>query len=234
MVAEVLKDYGYSTAAFGNGTTPQPWRPPPSASLNAWPTGYGFEYFYGFGGEASQYEPNLVRNTTIVDHPHTSGGDDYATSSEISPTMPRSGSASTRPSNPTSPSSCTGPPAPFMVPTTSPKSGPTSTRASSMTAGTPTASVPSNEPKKLGWIPANTQLTPRHETMASWDSIPEGEKPFQRRLMEVCAGFTEHVDVQINRLFDEVDSLGYGDNTLIFYIWGDGHPPKAKTEPSAN
>jgi arylsulfatase A-like enzyme len=57
--------------------------------------------------------------------------------------------------------------------------------------------------------------------MAYWDSIPEGEKPFQRRLMEVCAGFTEHVDVQINRLFDEVDSLGYGDNTLIFYIWGD-------------
>ncbi len=75
--------------------------------------------------------------------------------------------------------------------------------------------------KKLGWIPANTQLTPRHETMASWDSIPEAEKPFQRRLMEVCAGFSEHVDVQINRLFDELDSLGYGDNTLIFYIWGD-------------
>ena len=57
--------------------------------------------------------------------------------------------------------------------------------------------------------------------MPSWDSIPEDEKPFQRRLMEVAAGFTEHVDVQVGRVVDEIDRLGYGDNTLIFYIWGD-------------
>jgi arylsulfatase A-like enzyme len=42
-----------------------------------------------------------------------------------------------------------------------------------------------------------------------------------RRLMEVAAGFAEHVDVQVGRVVDEIDSLGYGDNTLIFYIWGD-------------
>ena len=57
--------------------------------------------------------------------------------------------------------------------------------------------------------------------MASWDSIPEDEKPFQRRLMEVAAGYAEHVDVQVGRVIDEVEKLGYGDNTLIFYIWGD-------------
>ena len=57
--------------------------------------------------------------------------------------------------------------------------------------------------------------------MASWDSIPESEKPFQRRLMEVFAGFTEHADVQVGRLIDELERHGYGDNTLIFYIWGD-------------
>ena len=57
--------------------------------------------------------------------------------------------------------------------------------------------------------------------MASWDSIPESEKPFQRRLMEVFAGFTEHVDAQVGRIVDEVDRLGYGDNTIVFYIWGD-------------
>ena len=75
--------------------------------------------------------------------------------------------------------------------------------------------------KEKGWIPADAQLTPRHETMPSWDSIPEDEKPFQRRLMEVAAGFTEHVDVQVGRVVDEIDRLGYGENTLIFYIWGD-------------
>jgi arylsulfatase len=57
--------------------------------------------------------------------------------------------------------------------------------------------------------------------MPAWDSIPEDERPFQRRLMEVAAGFTEHVDVQVGRIIDELDALGYGENTLIFYIWGD-------------
>jgi arylsulfatase A-like enzyme len=75
--------------------------------------------------------------------------------------------------------------------------------------------------KEKGWIPANAQLTPRDPTMAAWDSIPENEKPFQRRLMEVAAGYAEHVDVQVGRLIDEVEALGYGENTLIFYIWGD-------------
>ena len=75
--------------------------------------------------------------------------------------------------------------------------------------------------KEKGWIPDNAQLTPRHESMPSWESIPEDEKPFQRRLMEVAAGFAEHVDVQAGRVIDEIDKLGYGDNTLIFYIWGD-------------
>ena len=64
-------------------------------------------------------------------------------------------------------------------------------------------------------------MTPRPDDLASWDSIPESEKPFQRRLMEVFAGFTEHVDVQVGRIVDEIDQLDYGNNTLILYIWGD-------------
>jgi arylsulfatase len=75
--------------------------------------------------------------------------------------------------------------------------------------------------KEKGWIPTNAQLTPRHPTMPSWDSIPDDEKPFQRRLMEVAAGYAEHVDAQVGRLVDELDRLGYGENTLVFYIWGD-------------
>jgi len=75
--------------------------------------------------------------------------------------------------------------------------------------------------KAKGRIPENTQLTPRPETLPAWESIPESERPFQRRLMEVYAGFTEHVDTQVGRIVDEIDRLGYGDNTLIFYIWGD-------------
>ena len=72
LVAEVLKDYGYSTGAWGK------WHNTPAEETTAagpfedWPTGLGFEYFYGFlAGEASQYEPNLVRNTTVVAPPKT-------------------------------------------------------------------------------------------------------------------------------------------------------------------
>ena len=73
----------------------------------------------------------------------------------------------------------------------------------------------------MGWIPSDAQLTPRPATLASWASIQDDEKPFQRRLMEVFAGFTEHVDAQIGRIVEEIDQLGYGDNTLILYIFGD-------------
>ena len=75
--------------------------------------------------------------------------------------------------------------------------------------------------KQKRWIPQDAELTPRDPTMAAWHDIPEDEKPFQRRLMEIAAGFAEHVDVQVGRLVDEIERLGYGDNTIIFYIWGD-------------
>jgi arylsulfatase len=75
--------------------------------------------------------------------------------------------------------------------------------------------------KAKGWVPAGAVLTPRPETLAAWDSIPDDQKPFQARLMEVAAGYAEHADVQAGRVFDEIEQLGYGENTLTFYIWGD-------------
>ena len=69
-MAEVLKCYGYNTAAWGKWHNTPAEQTTSKGPFDYWPTGYGFEYFYGFlAGEASQYEPHMVRNTTPV-NPH--------------------------------------------------------------------------------------------------------------------------------------------------------------------
>ncbi len=64
-------------------------------------------------------------------------------------------------------------------------------------------------------------MNPRPASLASRESIPENGKPFQRRLMEVFAGLTEHADYPAGRLIGQIEQMGELDNTLIFYIWGD-------------
>ena len=77
-VPEVLKAYGYNTSAFGKWHNTPAELTTSKGPFDYWPTGYGFEYFYGFlAGEASQYEPHMVRNTTVVEHPETTQGHDY-------------------------------------------------------------------------------------------------------------------------------------------------------------
>ncbi len=221
-VAEVLKDYGYHTAAWGKWHNTPAEQTTAAGPFDYWPTGYGFEYFYGFlAGEASQWEPMLVRNTAYVEHPHTSGGHNYYHLSEDladdATTWLRQHKA-------------LAPDKPFFMywasgashgPHQVPKPWADKYKGKFDDGWDKYRDRAFQRAKQLGWIPQNTKLTPRPATLPSWDSIPEGEKPFQRRLMEVFAGFTEHVDAQVGRIVEEIDRLGYGENTLILYIWGD-------------
>ena len=220
LAAEVLKDYGYSTCAFGKWHNTPAMETTAAGPFENWPTNMGFEYFYGFlAGEASQYEPNLVRNTTSVLPPHTPE-EGYHLSEDLADDAigwlrRHKAFQADKPFYMYWASGAIHGPHHIM------KEWADKYKGRFDDGWDAYRERVFRRAKEKGWIPADAQLTPRHPTMAAWDSIPEDEKPFQRRLMEVAAGFAEHVDAQVGRLIDEIEALGYGKNTLIFYVWGD-------------
>ncbi|MBK5967108.1 arylsulfatase [Thiocystis minor] len=217
---KVLGAYGYKTAAFGK------WHNTPATETTAmgpftlWPTGegIGFDYFYGFlAGETSQWEPRLVENLNPVEPPHDPT---YHLSEDLADQAVgwlRKHRAYT-------------PDKPFFL-YWAPGAGHGPHHIFKEWADKYAGQFDDGwdalrertfaRQKALGWIPPDTRLTPRAASMAAWDSIPEAERPFQRRLMEVFAGFVEHADVQAGRVIDELERLGIRDNTLVFYVFGD-------------
>jgi arylsulfatase A-like enzyme len=220
LAAEVLRDYGYGTCAFGKWHNTPAMETTAAGPFENWPTNMGFEYFYGFlAGEASQYEPNLVRNTTSV-LPPRSAEEGYHLSEDLADDAigwlrRHKAFQADKPFYMYWASGAIHGPHHIM------KEWADKYKGKFDDGWDAYRERVFHRAKAKGWIPAEAQLTPRDPTMAAWESIPEDEKPFQRRLMEVAAGFTEHVDVQVGRLIDEIDALGYGENTLIFYVWGD-------------
>ena len=75
--------------------------------------------------------------------------------------------------------------------------------------------------QELGVIPADAELTPRHDEITAWDDMPDALKPVLARQMEVYAGFLEHTDHHVGRLIDAIEDLGILDNTIVYYIIGD-------------
>ncbi|HEY1921946.1 MAG TPA: arylsulfatase [Tepidisphaeraceae bacterium] len=219
-VAEVLKDYGYNTGAWGKWHNTPDEQTTNKGPFDYWPTGYGFEYFYGFlAGEASQYEPQLVRNTTQL-NPETYLHKDYHLSEDIADDAIhwlREKQAFA----PGKPFFMYWAPGAAHAPHQVPIEWTNKYKGKFDDGWDKYRERVFARQKQLGWIPQNAELTPRPATLQSWDSIPENERPFQRRLMEVFAGFAEHADFNAGRVIDEIEQEGKLDNTLIFYIWGD-------------
>jgi arylsulfatase len=217
-VAEVLKDYGYSTAAFGKWHNTSPLETTSQGPFNGWPTGKGFEHYYGImGGESDQYQPRLYNDTTPIEPPND-------------PKYHFSEDVGTRAVDWLKQHHALAPAKPFFL-----YWAPSAPHAphqifkewadkykGKFDGGWDLYRQQTFERQKaMGWIPKDTQLTPRPTELAAWDSLSPEEKAFQARLMEVYAGFLEHVDTQAGRVLDEIEREGLRDNTLIFYVFGD-------------
>ena len=106
------------------------------------------------------------------------------------------------------------------APPTCRRNGPTSTRASSIRGWDKLREKIFARQKKLGVIPQDCQLTPRHKEIPAWDDMPEDSS-------RCCAGRWKSTraswstDHHVGRLVDSLNRLGIADNTLIYYIAGD-------------
>ena len=217
-MAEVLRDYGYKTAAIGKWHNTPADQTTSMGPFDRWPTGHGFDYFYGFlAGETSQWEPRLVENTNQIEPPHS---EKYHLTEDLA----QRGIDWLRHHQAFAPDK------PFFL-YWAPGAGHGPHQIFKEWADKYKGKFDDGwdayrervfaRQKQMGWIPADTKLTPRAESMPGWDSIPEAQRPFQRRLMEIFAGFVEHADTQAGRMVDELDRLGIRDNTIVIYIFGD-------------
>jgi arylsulfatase len=219
-LSEILLQKGYNTYCLGK------WHLAPEETMTAagpyerWPLGRGFERYYGFlGGDTHQYYPELVRDNSQTE-PETTPEEGY----HLTPDLVEKAKAMIADAKQVAPNK------PFFMyfapgamhsPHHVPKEWADKYKRKFDGGWDAMRERIFKRQKELGWIPADAKLTPRADTMPAWDSIPESERPFQRRLMEVFAGFVEHVDAQVGRVIDGLDELGIRDNTIVFYIWGD-------------
>ncbi len=217
-VAEVLRHYGYRTSAFGK------WHNTPATETTAigpkdrWPNGYGFDYFYGFlAGETSQWEPRLVENLDTLEPPHDEKY--HLTDDMVAKALAwLDDRAAYDPAAPF-----------FMYWAPGAVHGPhhvtaewADTYKGKFADGWDAYRERTHRRQlERGIIPPGTKLTPRDPTMQAWADIPDAERAFQARGMEIFAGFVEHTDACLGRLVDGLEARGLRDNTLILCIWGD-------------
>ncbi len=227
-IDEILKENGYATSWFGkNHNTPSFQYSSAAGPFEQWPSGMGFQYFYGFmGGETDQWTPYLFRDHTQI-FPWI-GKKDYNLITDMADDAIRYMNEL----------NAAAPDKPFFV------------------YYVPGGSHSPHQPKQewvdkfkgkfdMGWerlrdqifenqkrldvIPANTTLTPWPDGQAEyggarlprWDTLPELEKKMYAREAQVFAGYTAYTDYEIGRVIQNVEDMGKLDNTLIIYTVGD-------------
>ena len=218
-IGEILKENGYATSWFGKNHNTPTYQYSAAGPFDQWPVGMGFEYFYGFmGGETDQWTPYVYRNESPI-FPWV-GKPGYNLTTDLADEAIKYMNSL----------NAAAPEKPFFV--------------YYVPGGTHSPHQPTKEwiakfkgkfdmgwekmreqifanQKRLGVIPANTQLTPWPDDLPKWDSLSMVQKKLYARQAEVYAAYVAYTDNEIGRVIQAVEDMGKLDNTLIIYISGD-------------
>jgi arylsulfatase len=219
-VAEVLRQHGYATSAWGKWHNTAVWETSVNGPFDHWPTGEGFEHFYGFmGGEMDQYEPELFENTSHVE-PSPSDKPGYYLNEDLADHaiawMQQEKSV-----QPDKPFFVYFAPGGTHAPLQVPKPWIDRFKGKFDQGWDALREQIYARQKALGVIPADAALTPRPSQLPSWDSQTPDQKKVEARLMETYAGYLANTDYQVGRLASSLRQMGQFDNTLFIYIVGD-------------
>jgi arylsulfatase A-like enzyme len=219
-LAEVLRLNGYATAQFGKCHEVPVWETSPLGPFDGWPTGSGFEHFYGFlGGETNQYAPAIYRDTVPVE-PDRTPEEGYHFTEDMTDHAVEWVRAQ----------KALMPDKPFFVyyapgATHAPHHVPPEWSAKYQGRFDDGWDALRDETfarqRDLGVVPADAELTARPEEIPAWEEMPTDLKPVLARQMEVYAGFLEHTDHHVGRLIDTLDDLDLLDDTLVYLMIGD-------------
>jgi arylsulfatase A-like enzyme len=220
-LARTLKLNGYATAQFGKCHEVPVWETSPAGPFDAWPTGGGgFEYFYGFiGGEAHQWYPSLYEGTTPVEVKKTPEEGYHFMEDMTDKAINWIGQQKAL--IPEKPFFVYFAPGATHAPHHVPKEWADKYKGKFDQGWDKLREETFARQRKLGVIPEDCQLTPRHKEIPAWDAMPAALKPVLIRQMEVYAGFLEYADHHVGRLLDSLKGLDLLDDTLVYYIIGD-------------
>ncbi len=220
LVSQILRDNGYATGMFGKWhNTPEP-DISPSGPFDRWPTGLGFDYFYGFNqGETHQYYPTIYRNTTWVPQPKTPEQGYHFTADMTDEAI--AWTRNVRAADPDKPwfnyFSTSGVHAPHHAP----KEWREKYVGKFDYGWDKQRELTHAKQLEMGIIPKGTKLTPRPQEIPAWDNQSPEAKKVYARLMENYAAYMAYTDYEVGRLLDSLRASGELDNTLVMYVVGD-------------
>ena len=217
-MAEVLRQNGFNTAAFGKYHETPPWEISNSGPQDRWPTRSGFEKFYGFiGGETNQWAPLIYDGVTMVETPEDPN---YHFTTDMT-NQAISWVRFQQALSPQKPFFMYYAPGATHAPHHVPQEWIDKYKGKFDQGWDKMRELSLERQKKLGLVPENTKLAPKPADIKDWEKLSADEKKLFSRQMEVYAGFAEHTDYEAGRLISAIEDLGVLDNTVIIFIAGD-------------